>query len=430
MKSDVETLSPTRVKLTVEVPFDEMKDSLDAAYGRIGKQVSIPGFRKGKVPARIIEQRFGRGAVLEEAVNDALPKAYDEAVREHKVIPVGQPTVDVTELEDGKHLAFTAEVDVRPEFDLPEFASLRVEVGNAVPNDDDVTAQVDSLRSRFATLKDVERAAADGDVLLVDIAGATPEGDAVDDLIGNALSYELGTEGMLPGFDEAVRGAKAGESRSFEFTPQNGDWVGIPLTVNVEVKGVRERELPELNDDFAQMASEFDTVAELQDDVKTRLVRLKRLEQGAEARNKVHEVLVESIDIPLPEAVITAEVEAHFEDGHDSGEEHRTEVEQQAREALKSQFILDKIAEQEEVSVGESELSAWLVQQAPRYGMSPDQFAQALVEAGQVPMAIQDIRRAKALAVVLETATVVDADGNAVDLKALDAELNGALAAE
>jgi trigger factor len=430
VKSDVETLSPTRVKLTVEVPFDEMKDSLDAAYGRIGKQVSIPGFRKGKVPARIIEQRFGRGAVLEEAVNDALPKAYDEAVREHKVIPVGQPTVDVTAIEDGKHLAFTAEVDVRPEFDLPDFASLRVEVGNAVPNDDDVAAQVDSLRSRFATLKDVERAAADGDVLLVDIAGATPEGDAVDDLIGNALSYELGTEGMLPGFDEAVRGAKAGESRSFEFTPQNGDWTGIPLTVNVTLSGVRERELPELNDDFAQMASEFDTVAELQDDVKTRLVRLKRLEQGAEARNKVHEVLVESLDIPLPEGVITAEVEAHFEDGHDSGEEHRVEVEQQAREALKSQFILDKIAEQEEVSVGESELSAWLVQQAPRYGMSPDQFAQALVEAGQVPMAIQDIRRAKALAVVLETATVVDADGNAVDLKALDAELNGALAAE
>jgi trigger factor len=430
VKSDVETLSPTRVKLTVEVPFDEMKDSLDAAYGRIGKQVSIPGFRKGKVPARIIEQRFGRGAVLEEAVNDALPKAYDEAVREHKVIPVGQPTVDVTAIEDGKHLAFTAEVDVRPEFDLPEFSSLRVEVGNAVPNDDDVSAQIDSLRSRFATLKDVERAAADGDVLLVDIAGATPEGDAVEDLIGNALSYELGTEGMLPGFDEAVRGAKAGETRSFEFTPQNGDWTGIPLTVNVTVSGVRERELPELNDDFAQLASEFDTVAELQDDVKTRLVRLKRLEQGAEARNKVHEVLVESIDIPLPEAVITAEVEAHFEDGHDSGEEHRVEVEQQAREALKSQFILDKIAEQEEVSVGESELSAWLVQQAPRYGMSPDQFAQALVEAGQVPMAIQDIRRAKALAVVLETATVVDADGNAVDLKALDAELSGALAAE
>jgi trigger factor len=190
------------------------------------------------------------------------------------------------------------------------------------------------------------------------------------------------------------------------------------------VQAVRERELPALDDDFAQMASEFDTVAELRDDLTKRLVRLKRLEQGAEARNKVLEVLLERVDIPLPESVIADEVASHFEDGHDSGDEHRAEVEQQARANLKSQFVLDKVAEAAEVSVGESELSAWLVQQAPRYGMAPDAFAQALVEAGQVPMAIQDIRRAKSLATVLEQATVVDADGNVVDLKALDAELN------
>ena len=424
MKSDVETLSPTRVKLTVEVPFDELQSSLDAAYGRIAKQVSIPGFRKGKVPARVIEQRFGRGAVLEEAVNDALPKAYDEAIRTNNIVPVGRPEVDVTAIEDGKHLAFTAEVDVRPEFELPDYSSLRVEVANAEPTDDDIQAQIDSLRTRFATLKDVDRACADGDVLLVDISGHTAEEDPVEDLSGNALSYELGTDGMLPGFDEAVRGASKDEVRSFEFTPQNGDWTGIPLTVNVVVKGVRERELPAFDDEFAQLASQFDTAAELRDDVATRLVRLKKLEQGAEARNKLHEVLLEQIDIPLPEGVIAAEVEEHFADGHDSGDEHRAEVEEQARTGLKSQFILDKIAEKEEITVGETELSAWLVQQAPRYGMSPDQFAQALVEAGQVPMAIQDIRRAKALAVVLESATVVDADGNTVDLKALDAELN------
>jgi len=425
VKSAVETLSPTRVKLTVEVPFEELQPSMDAAYGRIAKQVNIPGFRKGKVPARIIEQRFGRGAVLEEAVNDALPKAYDDAVRENNLVPVGRPEVDVTELEDGKSLNFTAEVDVRPEFDLPEFSSLKVEVAVAEPSESDIDTQVDALRGRFASLVDVSRASADGDVLLVDISGATPEGDVVDDLVGNALSYELGTDGMLPGFDDAVRGASAGETRSFEFTPQNGDWAGIPLTVNVTVTGVRERELPALDDSFAQLASEFDTVAELRDDVATRLVRLKRLEQGAEAREKLHEALMEAIDIPLPEGVIAAEVEAHFEDGHDSGDEHRAEVEQQAREGLKSQFILDKIAEAEEIQVGENELSMWLIQQAPRYGMSPDQFAQALVEAGQVPMALADIRRAKALAVVLETATVVDAAGTAIDLAALNAELAG-----
>ncbi len=424
MKSDVETLSPTRVKLTVEVPFEELKPSMDAAYGRIAKSVNVPGFRKGKVPARIIEQRFGREAVIEEAVNDALPKAYDEALRTNSIVPIGRPEIDVDEVLDGQPLTFTAEVDVRPEFDLPDYSSLKVEVANAAPSDDDVAEQLDSLRGRFATLNEVERAAADGDVLLVDLSGATPEGDAVEDLVGTALSYELGTDGMLPGFDDAVRGASKDEVRTFAFTPQNGDWSGIELTVTTTVTAVRERELPALDDDFAQLASEFDTVDELRADVLTRLERVKRLEQGAEARNNVLQVLLDSIDIPLPDAAIAAEVEEHFADGHDSGDEHRAEVEQQTRESMKSQFVLDKIAETEEVSVGETELSAWLIQQSPRYGMSPDAFAQALVEAGQVPMAIQDIRRAKALAVVLESATVVDADGNVVDLKALDADMN------
>ena len=322
MKSDVETLSPTRVKLTVEVPFEELKPSMDAAYGRIAQSVNVPGFRKGKVPARIIEQRFGRGAVLEEAVNDALPKAYDEALRENSIVPVGRPDIDVEELEDGKPLSFTAEVDVRPEFDLPDYSSLTVEVASATPSDEDVDAQLDSLRGRFASLKEVDRAAANGDVLLVDIAGATDTGDAVDDLSGSALSYELGTDGMLPGFDEAVVGAAKDEVRTFDFVPENGDWAGVTLVVTATVKAVRERELPELDDSFAQMASEFDTVDELRDDTRTRLERLKRLEQGGEARNKVLEVLMTSIDIPLPEGVIAAEVDEHFQDGHDSGEEH------------------------------------------------------------------------------------------------------------
>ena len=429
VKSDVETLTPTRVKLTVEVPFEELQPSMDEAYARIAKSVTVPGFRKGKVPARIIEQRFGREAVLEEAVNDALPKAYEKALEEHQLVPLSRPEVNVDELKDGESLTFSAELDIRPEFDLPAYDTLTVTVANAEATDADIDEQLDHLRSRFATLKDVDRAAADGDVLLVDISGATAEGDAIEDLSGSALSYELGTDGMLPGFDEAVRGAAKDETRTFEFTPQNGDWAGVPLTVTAVVTGVRERELPTLDDEFAQLASEFDTVAELRDDMRTRLMRMKRLEQGAEARNNVLEVLVGSVDIPLPENLIAAEVEAHFEDGHDSGEEHRQEVEENTRQGLKSQFILDKIAETEEITVGETELSAWLIQQAPRYGMSPDAFAKALVEAGQVPMAMQDIRRAKALALVLEGAKVVDADGNAVDLAALDADMNAAIAA-
>ena len=429
MKTDLESLSPTRVKLTVELLFDELQPSFDKAYASIAKQVSVPGFRKGKVPARVIEQRFGRGAVLEEAINDAVPKAYEEALREKEVVPVGRPEVDVTEIEDGEKVTFTAEVDVRPEFELPDYKAITVEVDAAEANDADIDEHIDNLRTRFASLKDVDRACADGDVLLVDIAGSTDSGDDVDDLSGNAMSYEMGTDGMLPGFDDAVRGASAGETRTFPFTPSNGDWAGVPLTVTATVTAVRERELPALDEEFVTMASEFDTVDELREDARTRVGRLKRMEQGQQAREKVNEALMASVDIPVPEGVIAAEVDAHFEDGDEASDEQRAEIEQQSREALKSQFILDRIAEVEEVSVGESELSNWLMQQAPRYGMAPDALAQALVESGQVSMALSDIRRSKALALVLENATVTDSNGDAVDLQALESELNEAMQA-
>ena len=429
MKTDLESLSPTRVKLTVELLFDELQPSFDKAYASIAKQVSVPGFRKGKVPARVIEQRFGRGAVLEEAINDAVPKAYEDALREKEIVPVGRPEVDVTEIEDGEKVTFTAEVDIRPEFELPDYKAITVEVDAAEASDADIDEHIDNLRTRFASLKDVDRACADGDVLLVDISGSTDSGDDVDDLSGSAMSYEMGTDGMLPGFDDAVRGASAGETRTFPFTPSNGDWAGVPLTVTATVTAVRERELPALDEEFVTMASEFDTVDELREDARTRVGRLKRMEQGQQAREKVNEALMASVDIPVPEGVIAAEVDAHFEDGHEASDEHRAEIEQQSREALKSQFILDRIAEVEEVSVGESELSNWLMQQAPRYGMAPDALAQALVESGQVSMALSDIRRSKALALVLENATVTDSNGDAVDLQALESELNEAMQA-
>lgn len=430
MKSSAETLSPTRVKLTVEVPFDELAPSLDAAYQAIAKQVSIPGFRKGKVPSRIIDQRVGRAAVLEEAVNDILPKAYEDALRENAIVPLGRPEVEVTELADGQSLTFTAEVDVRPEFDLPDYSGIAVEVEDAVVSDEDVEEQLTGLRGRFASLTPVERAAADGDILLVDLLGYEADGSSVEDLSGHALSYELGTDGMLPGFDDAVRGATAGETRTFEFTPEGGEFVGRPLTVNVTVSAVRERALPAADDDFAQLASEFDTIAELRDDIRTRLGRVRVLEQGMQARGKVHEALLGLVDFPLPEGVIRQEVEDHFADGHAGDDEHRAEVEREARDGLRSRLLLDQIAEAEEISVGESELSAWLLQNAPRYGMSPDAFAQALVQAGQLPMAIGDIRRGKALAVVTSKARVVDASGRPVDLESVDAELRAAEADE
>lgn len=429
MKSTAETLSPTRVKLTVEVPFDELRPSLDAAYKTIAAQINIPGFRKGKVPARLIDQRVGRSAVLEEAVNDVLPKAYEEALRQNDVTPLGRPNVEITEIQDGQTVTFTAEVDTRPEFDLPDYTGISVTVNDAEVSDDDVEEQLTALRGRFASLVPVERAAADGDVLLVDISGAQADSTAVEDLSGNALSYELGTDGMLPGFDDAVRGASAGESRTFEFTPEVGEFARSPLTVTATVSTVRERLLPEADDSFAQMASEFDTIGELRGDIEARLAKIRVLEQGLQARGKVHEALLELVDFPVPDGVIRAEVEDYFAAGQAGDDEQRAEVERNARNGLKSQLILDRIAEAESVAVGESELSAWLLQNAPRYGMAPDAFAQALVQAGQLPMAISDIRRSKALAVVTQKAKVFDASGRPVDLEALDADLREAEAA-
>jgi len=418
VKSAVETVSPSRVKLTVEVPFEELKPALDAAYKRIAAQISVPGFRQGKVPNRVIDQRVGRAAVLDEAVNDAINLNLDAALRENEIKLLGRPEVDVTTFEDNTPLAFTAEMDVVPDFELPSYDSIEVTVDAAEVTDEDVDTQLDGLRGRFGTLTTVERAATTGDVLLFDISGEH-QGDAVEDLVASALSYELGTEGMLPGFDEALEGASAGDTRTFTFTPDGGEFEGKDITVTVEVSTVRERVLPEADDAFAQLASEFDTIDELKADLRTRLAGVKVLEQGYAAREKVAEALLAATEVPIPEGAIAQQVEDHFADGH-GDEAHRAEVETQTRDSLKSQLVLDKIAETEDLSVSEAELSSWLVSQAPRYGMGPDQFAQELVNAGQVPAAVAEVRRAKALAHVLEHATIVDSEGNSVDLGALN----------
>ncbi len=428
MKSDVETLSPTRVKLTVDMPFEELAPQLDAAYKRIASQVTVPGFRKGKVPSRVIDQRFGRGLVLEEAVNEAVPAAFDKAVAENNLKPLGTPEFDVKELNDGENLAFTVEVDVRPEFDLPDLENITVEVDSAEPSDEEVAEQVDALRARFATLTDVERAAQDGDVLLVDLAGSC-EGEEVEDLNASALSFEVGgKEEPLPGFDEAVRGAVADEVRTFSFPAEAGQYEGKDIDVTVTVTTVRERELPAADDDFALMASEFDTMDELTEDVRNRTIRMKRVEQGVQARTKLHDQLVESVDFPLPESLLARELEEHFHDGH-GDDDHKAEFESEARGRIKSAILLDRIAEENELTVAQEELSAWLMQQAPRYGMTPDQFANELVQAGQVQMAVTEVRRAKSLAFVMEKAKIVDPAGVEVDLEALNADLAAAMAA-
>ncbi len=420
MKSSVETVNPTRVRLTVEVPFSELKPSLDSAYRRIAQQISIPGFRKGRVPAAIIDQRVGRAAVLEEAVNEHLPKAYSAAVDEHKVQVLGQPDVDVTELNDGDDLTFTAEVDVRPEIELPTYQGLEVEVADADVTDEDIAEQLTSLQARFGSLRTVERAVETGDFVTLDLA-ATADGETIDDATAKGLSYEVGSGQLLDGIDDAIVGLSAGESASFSSPLPGGDYDDKDVQITATIDGVKVRDLPPLDDDFAQLASEFDTLDELRADLSTKLVAYKKVQQGVEARDKVLEQLLSLVEVPLPEKLVEAQIEGHFEDGHgDPG--HREEFATQTRQALVAQFVLDAIATKEELSVGEGELTEYIVRNASRYGLSPDQFANEIVSSGQVPAVVGEVVRAKALAVVLESAHVVDASGRVVDIEALRAD--------
>jgi trigger factor len=437
VKSTVENLSPTRVRLAVEVPFDDLKPGLDAAYKKIGSQVRIPGFRPGKVPARVIDQRVGRGAVLEEVVNSVIPQFYSEAAREHELKVISQPEVDITKIEDGEVLAFTAEVDVRPEITLPDLSSLEVTVDDTEVTDADVTEQLDALRERFATLTAVERPVAEGDYVSIDLK-ATVDGEEVEEGAASGLSYRVGDGDLIDGLDEALVGKNAGDSTTFTTTLRQGEHADQEAEVTATVKSVKEKELPEVDDEFAQLASEFDTVAELNEDLRERLARAKAFEQGAQARDKVLEKLIELVDFPLPESAVQGEVDVREHEvvhslGHDDAlferylgmqnktrEEFTAELREQAEQSVRAQFILDAVADSSDVQIGDAELSEYIVRQAARYQMSPQEFANQVVQAGNLPQLVADVRRNKALADLLQSATITDASGNAVDLSALN----------
>ncbi len=418
MKSDVTTLSPTRVRLDIEVPFAELDSHIAEAYKAISKQVNIPGFRKGKIPNTLIDQRFGRAYVLEEAINKSIPVFYAQAARENEVRVVGRPDVDLTELNEGNFIKFTVEVDVRPEIVLPDFAKLEVSVDDAVVTDAEIDEQVDGLRARFGTLTALDRAVQDGDFLSIDLV-ARIDGVEVEDGVARNISYEAGTNRMIDGLDDAIRGMSAGETKSFA-TTLLGAHEGQTSEVEVTVHSVKERILPELNDEFAALASEFDTLVELRADVVERMKRLKAMEQGAQARDRLLEQLLESMDIPLPEGLVEEEIHAHLEgEGRLEDAEHRAEVNTEVRQSLKSSFLLDAIASAEKVEVTDAELSEYLMRSAMRYGMSPDEFTQQLVQSGNLTAVFSEVARAKAMATILERVQVKDASGKAVDLAAL-----------
>lgn len=416
--STVEKLSPTRVKLVVTVSSEEFKPSIDHAYKHIAEQVNIPGFRKGKVPPAIIDQRVGKAAVIEHAVNEGLDRYYRQAMGENDLKPLGRPEADVTKLPEIKDfsgdLEITVEVDVRPEFELPAYDDLKVEVAAAEVSDEDLDAELEKLRSRFGTLISVDRPAKTGDFAQLDLV-ATIDGNEVDR--ADSISYEIGSGELLEGMDEALDTLTAGEETTFESKLLGGDHAGETAQIAVKLVAVKERELPEADDDFAQMASEFDTLDELKVQLREQAARSKTFGQATEARGKIVDTLLEQVEIPVPAQLIEDEVNRHLEqESRLEDDEHRAEVTESSEKTFRTQLLLDAIAEKEEVRIGQGELTNYVIQAASQYGMQPQEFADVLQQNGQLPGVIAEVTRSKALAVLLGKITVVDTEGNTIDM--------------
>ena len=418
MKSSVTKINETRVKIDIEVTFEELAPFLADAYKAIGASITIPGFRKGHVPNAMIEKRVGRGAILDEAVNAGLPTFYTEAAKENKVKVIGRPQVDIKELVDNEKLSFEVEVDIRPDITLPDFSKITIEVDDVAVGDSEIAEQVDALRGRFGTLTTVEKPAEKGLFVTIDLI-ASKDGAELDGGVAKDISYEVGSASMIDGLDEAIIGLSAGESKRF-----NATLVGMPDgetgDIDVTIKAVKNRDLPPLDDAFAKLASEFDTLDELRADVAQRLERVKTLEQGSHARDRLVEKLFADITIPLPQNIIDDEVNDHLEkEGRLEDAAHRAEVAEQTVQSIKQEILFDTIVDAEQVSVNENELTEYLIRASQRYGMTPDQFVKEISGAGQINSMVAEVARAKGLAGVLSRVTVKTKSGKVVDLEAL-----------
>lgn len=432
MKSTVEKLSPTRVRINVEVPFAELKPDFDRAYEQLARNVRVPGFRPGKAPAKILEARVGRGAVLQQVVNDILPSRYSEAVTETEVRPLGKPDIEVQKIEDGEELVFTAEVDVRPDIKLPNLNALQISVDAIEFAEEDVTAELENLRARFGTLVGADRPAQEGDFVSIDLTAAV-DGVDIPDAKTEGLSHEVGTGKLIDGLDEAIVGLAEGESKVFVTKLLAGEHAGEDADVTVTVKSIKVRELPEADDEFAQLASEYDTIAALRTNLEEQVRRVKRIHQAEKIRDNALEALLKQVEVPLPEAIVQAHIDevthnaVHSLD-HDevkfaealeaqgsSREQFDAETRDAAEKSVKTQLLMDAIADDLDIQPGESDLTERLVLMARQYGIEPQQLAGILQQNNQLPAVFADVRRGLTVAAVVEKATVTDSEGNVVD---------------
>jgi trigger factor len=432
VKSTVEQLSPTRVRINVEVPFKELQPDFDRAYKELAKQVRLPGFRPGKAPAKLLEARVGREAILDQVVNDALPGRYGQAVTESDVRPLGQPEIEVTKKEYGQELVFTAEVDVRPDITLPDLSALKITVEPIHVSDEDIDTELQSLRARFGTLTGVDRPAAAGDFVSIDLS-ANIDGEDVPEAATKGLSHEVGSGQLIDGLDDAIVGLSAGESKAFTTELAAGPQAGKQAEVTVTVGSVKERELPEPDDDFAQLASEFDTIDELRANLADQVRQVKRVQQAEEIRHAVLKTLLEQVDMPLPEAVVQAQVddtlhnalhgldhdEVKFAEALDkqgkSREQFDADTRSEAERAIKTQLLLDALGDDLDIQVGQEDLTERLVATSRQYGIEPQQLLGYLQQNNQLPAMFADVRRGLTIAAAVEAATVTDTDDNVID---------------
>lgn len=432
MKSTIEQLSPTRVRINVEVPFAELEPDFQRAYKELAKQVRLPGFRPGKAPAKLLEARIGREAMLDQIVNDALPSRYGQAVAESDVQPLGRPNIEVTKKEYGQDLQFTAEVDIRPKISPPDLSALTVSVDPIEIGEDDVDAELQSLRTRFGTLTAVDRPVAVGDVVSIDLS-ATVDGEDIPNAAAEGLSHEVGSGRLIAGLDDAVVGLSADESRVFTAKLAAGEHAGQEAQVTVTVRSVKERELPEPDDEFAQLASEFDSIDELRASLSDQVRQAKRAQQAEQIRNATIDALLEQVDVPLPESYVQAQFDSVLHSAlsglnHDEARFNELLVEQgssraafdaEARTAsekdVKRQLLLDALADELQVQVGQDDLTERLVTTSRQYGIEPQQLFGYLQERNQLPTMFADVRRELAIRAAVEAATVTDSDGNTID---------------
>ena len=428
MKSNVEQLEPTRVKITAEVEYDELKPAVEAAAKKLSQQVNIPGFRRGKVPTRVLERHVGRPAIIEQAVNDSLDGYYQEAITEHELTPLGQPDVDITEWPNmegaaGGKLVVEISVDTRPEINLPDLSSITLTAERPVVTDEDVEERLTEMRERFATLKSVDRAVEAKDYVSIDMEAKI--GDEVVDSV-SGISYQLGSGNLLEGIDEALEGLQAEETTTFRSTLAGGEHEGEEADVTVTVQSVKESELPEADDDFAQLASEFDTLDEFKADLRATAEKDKLTEVVYSSRDLLMEELNKQLDVPVPARVIDAEIKRHLEaEGKEVGDPHGEEIREETEKSFKDQMILDAVTEKLEVNIGQDELLEFMVQQAQMYNMEPNQFIQAAAQTNQVGAFAGELTRNKALILALREVKVVDADGEEIDVKSIIDENEG-----